>query len=143
MKQIYFEDVDLGTLIPEFTRKISLLDLVQYSASTWNFYLMHIEKDFAQKSGFRDANIHAPFFGAFFATMISKWIGDPGRLIKLEYRVNKMGFPGDTITGKGTVISKYCDSGKNLIECDIWVENQHETKVATGSVTLSLRSLKD
>jgi acyl dehydratase len=130
MKGLCFEDVEVGTHIPDLVKKVDLLQLIRYSAATWNFYLLHLEREFARRKGFRDVNIHAPFYGA----------GDPGRLKKLEYSVKVMGFPGDTLTGKGAVAKKYRDGDKNLVDCDIWVENQDGVKVSPGSATISLPS---
>lgn len=142
MEQLYFEDLEVGTQIPQLSNKIDLLQLIRYAAVTWNFYLLHLDKEYAQSKGFRDANIPAPYFGAFLATMINKWTGEPGRLKRLSYAVKVMGFPGDTLTGRGTVVRKYQEDGENLVECDIWVENQDGVKVASGSATISLPSRK-
>jgi len=140
MNQLFFEDVDVGTQIPILVNKISLLQLLRYSAATWNFYLLHLEKEYAQKKGFKDVNIPAPFYGAFLGTMVTNWIGDPGRLKKVGYTVKVMGFPGDTLRGRGSIIKKYQRAGENLLDCDIWVENQDAIKVAPGSATISLPS---
>ena len=140
MKRLFFEDVELGAHIPNVVKKVDLLQLIRYAAATWNLYLLHLEKGFALRKGFRDANIPAPFYGAFLATMMSEWAGDPGRLKKLNYSVKVMGFPGDTLTGKGTVVKKYRDGVENLVDCDIWVENQDGVKVSPGSATISLPS---
>ena len=138
MKQLYFEEVDVGTEIPSLRNRVDLLQLIRYSAAAWNFFLLHLEKEFAQKQGFKDANIHAPFYGAFLAKMMTQWIGDPGRLKKLGYRVTVMGFPGDTLVSKGKVIKKYQEGAENLVDCEIWVENQDGIKVAPASATVSL-----
>lgn len=142
MEQLFFEDVESGTRIPKLSNKIDLLQLIRYAAVAWNFYLLHLDKEYAQRKGFKDANIPAPYFGAFLATMINRWTGDPGRLNRLSYAVKVMGFPGDTLTGKGTVVRKYQESGENLVECDIWVENQDGVRMAPGSATITLPSRK-
>jgi acyl dehydratase len=142
MNQIFFEDVDVGTQIPVMSERVSLLQLMRYAAVTWNFYLLHLDKEYAQRKGFKDANIPAPYFGAFLATMINKWTGEPGGLKRLSYAVKVMGFPGDTLTGKGTVVKKYQEDGENLVECDIWVENQDGIRMALGSATMTLPSKK-
>ncbi len=140
MEQLYFEDLEVGTRIPQLSKKIDLLQLIRYAAVAWNFYLLHLDKEYAQRKGFRDANIPAPYFGAFLATMINKWTGEPGSLKSLSYAVKVMGFPGDTLTGRGTVVRRYQEDGENLVECDIWVENQDGVKVAPGSAVIALPS---
>ena len=138
MKQLFFKDVYVGMEIPCLAIDIDLKHLITYSAVTWNFYLLHLDKEFAQKKGFKDVNVHAPFYGAILATLVNKWTGDPGGLKKQIYTVRKMGFRGDTLTSKGKVIRKYQKSGENLVDCDVWVENQHGVKLTLGSATISL-----
>jgi acyl dehydratase len=140
MKQIFFEDVDIDTEIPISMHRVDLLQLVKYAAATWNLFLLHIDKEFAQKQGFRDANIPASLYGAFLTKMVVDWIGNTGLLKKLGYRVIVMGFPGDVLVCRGMVVKKHQRTGENLVDCDIWVENQDKVKVALGSATVSLLS---
>lgn len=140
MEHLFFEDVDVGTEIPRLVKKVNLLQLLRYSAATWNFFLLHLEKEHAQKKGFKDVNIHASLYGAFLAQMITNWIGDPGGLKKLGYKVTIMGFPGDTLICNGKVVKKCQRAGENLVDCYIWVENQDGVKVAAASATVSLPS---
>ena len=140
MRQIFFEDVDVNTEIPGSANKVTLLRLIMYAAATWNMYLLHTDKEFARRQGFKDANIPACLYGTFLSTMMTKWAGDPGRLKKLGYAVKVMGFPGDILTVSGTVVKKYREAGENLVDCDIWVENQDGVKVAPGSATIALPS---
>ncbi len=142
MEQLFFEEVEVGTEIPSVVSKVSLLNLMKYAAATWNFFLVHIDKEFAKKQGFKDVNIAAPYFGASLAKMITEWMGNRGRLKKLSYRITVMCFAGDTLICKGKVIKKYREAGYNLVDCDIWVENQDGAKVAPASATMSLPSKK-
>ena len=142
MTQVHFEDIAVGMEIPSWVNEIDLLKLIRYAAVSWNFYLLHLEKEFAQRKGFKDVNIPAPYYGSFLASMMTKWTGDPESLKRLSYTVKVMGFPGDTLVGKGTVIKKCQDDDKNLVECDIWVENQEGVKVAPGSAVIALASKK-
>ena len=136
--RLFFEDVHPDMSIPSLIQEVTLMQLIRYAGATWNFYLLHLDKDFAQKKGFKDVNIHAPFFGAFLATMMNRWTGDPGSLRRLSYAVKEMGFPGDTLKGMGKVTRKYADFGRYLVECEIWVENQERTMLVPGSATVSL-----
>lgn len=138
MEQLFFEEVEVGTEIPSVVRKVNLLNLMKYAAATWNFFLIHIDKEFANKQGFQDVNIAAPYFGASLTKMITDWMRNQGRLKKLSYRVIIMCFAGDTLICKGRVIKKYKEAGYNLVDCDIWVENQDGVKVAPATATVSL-----
>ena len=140
MKQLFFEDVNVSDEIPSLVNKVDQLRLIKYAAATWFLFLLHVDREFAQKQGFRDVVIPACLYGAFLAKMMTNWIGEQQRLRKLGYRVSVMGFRGDTLTCKGKVVKKYQEAGENLVDCDIWVENQDGLKVAPASATVSLPS---
>lgn len=139
-KQLYFEDIVEGAEIPPSENKVRLIEMLRYGAATWSFFLLHLEKAFAERQGFRDANIQGPMYGALCAKMLTNWIGVDGRLKKLGYNVRVMGFPGDTLICRGKVTRKYSDGGANLADCELWMENQHAEKVAGGSATVALPS---
>lgn len=136
----FFEDVEVGTVIPSLEHKIDLLELFRFSAATWNFYLLHLEKEFALKMGLEDVNIHGPLYGALIARMLTNWISDPKCLKKFSYKVTVMSFPDRIFVFKGKIIKKYEMREEKLVDCEIWVENQDRIIVASGSATLSLIS---
>jgi acyl dehydratase len=138
MEKVSFSKVSVGDEIPELVKKVTLLDLLQYAAATWNFFLIHINKEFAQKQGFKQANIAAPYFGACLTKLLSDWIRDPGQIKKLGYRVTRMSFVDDTLKFKGKVSKKYQEAGLNFVDCELWVENQEAVQVATATATVSL-----
>ena len=132
--------MEIGAEIPSSVNNVTFIDMLMYAGATWNYFLLHTSKEFAQQQGFTDANIAGPHYGAFLAKMMTNWIGDRGKLRRLAYQVRVMGFPGDTLICKGRVIKKYQEADDNLIDCDIWVENQHGETVAPASATVSLPS---
>lgn len=138
MEKVSFSKISVGDEIPELVKKVTLLDLLQYAAATWNFFLTHIDKEFAQKQGFKQVNIPAAYFGACLTKWVSDWIKDPGQIRKLGYRVNRMSFAGDTLKFKGKVSKKYQEAGQNCVDSELWVENQDGVQVATATATVSL-----
>ena len=140
MAQLFFEDVKVDSQIPSTRNQIELLHLLRYAAATWNLFRLHIDREFAQEQGFEEANIPASLYGAYLARMITDWIGDPGGLNRLGYRMTEMGFPGDTVICKGKVVRTYREAGRSLVDCDLWAENQEGTVVARASATVSLPS---
>lgn len=130
------ESVQIGQQIPPLEVKLDLIKLLRYSAATWNFYLLHLEKEFAQATGSPDVNVHAPFFGAVMATMLSGWTGAPAAIKKLKYSVNRMGFPGDTLTFKGEVCDTLTADSRDWKVCELEVLNQNGDLLAQGTATL-------
>lgn len=139
-KQLFFEDITEGMEIPSSQNKVALVDMIRYAAAKWSFFLLHLEKEFAQRQGFRDANIQGSLYGVLCANMLHRWIGIDGRLKKVGYNVRVMGFPGDTLICKGKIAKKYVEGSTNLADCELWVENQNGEKVANASATIALPS---
>ena len=48
--------------------------------------------------------------------------------------------PGTPVTAKGVVTKKYQDKSENLVDCDIWLENEKGEKTTPGSATVALPS---
>jgi len=51
-----------------------------------------------------------------------------------------MDSPGQPITAKGSVTRKYQEDGRNLVDCEIWLENTEGQKTTPGSATVELPS---
>lgn len=139
-KQLFLEDVDVGSQIPSLSKQVTLLTMAMYSAATWNFYRIHWDNEFSRDLGFRHANIHGPFYGNFMTQMLTRWIGEEGRVRKLAYSNRAMGFPDDTLTTRGKVTRKYVRDGENLVECEVWVENEEGENLAPGTAVVALPS---
>lgn len=77
---------------------------------------------------------------AWFARLMTDWIGDDGWLKKLRIRIHLPIFAGDTTTCRGKVIRKYIENNDNLIDCEIWGENQRGEITTNGSCTVILPS---
>lgn len=95
-------------------------------------------EEFAQRQGFKQANISTPYFGVYLTKLVSDWIRDPGQIKKLGYRVIRMSFVDDILKFKGKVSKKYQEAGQNFVDYDLWVENQEGVQVATATATVSL-----
>ena len=51
-----------------------------------------------------------------------------------------MDIPGTPVTIKGVVTKKYQESGDNLVDCEIWLQNEKGEKTTPGSATVALPS---
>lgn len=138
MEQLLFSNIIVGTEIFKSTKTISFLQIAQFGAATWNMFLLHLDKDFAQKQGFKDVNIAAPHYGALLSKMLVQATNNPSSLKTLKYKAKVMGFPDDTLTFSGIVTKKYQQKNINLIDCDLLIINQDDITLVVGSATLSL-----
>lgn len=129
IKDLRFEDVNAGDEIPSLVKRITLVLNVMYAGATWDFHRVHYDKEFTQSKGFPGPFVDGQMFGALLAQMITQWTGPDGVLKKLGLTYRVMALPGDVVTCKGKIKEKYTKDGENLIECDLWIENQKGEKV--------------
>jgi len=140
-KKLFFEDVNVGDEIPPILKEVTLVQNVMYSAATWDFHRHHYDKEFAESKGFPGPFVDGQMFGAFLAQMITQWVGVDGVLKKLGLTYKIMAVPGDVLSCKGKVTGKYTEEGENLVNCEMWIENQRdETIVAPAQALLALPS---
>ena len=133
-----FEDRREGQEIPPYRVTVSKAQMMMYAAATWNPNQLHWDSDFCKKRGFAEANIAGPMFGDYLAEMLVKWVGDPSRLKSLDYVNRNMAFPGDTLICRGKALGRPRQGNTELIDCQVWVENQKGEILVQGSGQVSL-----
>jgi hydroxyacyl-ACP dehydratase HTD2-like protein with hotdog domain len=136
--QVYFEDVEVGMAVPPLQKKPSNTLLFLYSAVTWNPQRIHYDKEYTLTEGYRDIIVHGPLRGAFLSQFMTQWIGDEGMLKKLSYSNRDIAYVNEPLTCKGTVTRKWVATGKGYVECEIWVENEHGSRLTPGQATVIL-----
>ena len=136
--QLYFEDVTVGMALPPLTKTPSNTLLFLYSAITWNPQRIHFDKDYTLGEGYRDIIVHGPLRGAFLSQLLTRWIGETGTLKKLSYANRDIAYVNEPLTCKGRVTRTWIDNSNGYVECDIWVENGHGTRLTPGQATVIL-----
>ncbi|MCH7484114.1 MAG: dehydratase [Chloroflexi bacterium] len=140
MAQVYFEDVSEGQEIPKLVQNCDSQRLVLWAAGSGDYYQIHYDKDFAAGNELDGVILHGALKNAFLGQLMTQWMGPEGVLKKLSCQYRGMDVPGQTITGKGTVIRKYQEQGQNLVDCQIWLENPKGEKTTPGAATVTLPS---
>jgi len=136
--RLFFEDVSVGMDVPPLVKKPTAVTLFMYGVSIWATHRIHYDKPHARSEGYKDIVVHGPLQAAWLAQMLSKWTGDPGFVKKFSYSHRTLAYPGDTLTCQGTVRAKRQQDGRNLVDCDLWIENQHGERPTIGQATLAL-----
>ena len=136
--QFNFEELGEGHDIPPFRVTLSKLQMMMYAAATWNPNQVHWDSDFCRKRGYADANIAGPMLADYLAEMLVQWIGDPSRLRTLEFLNRDLAFPDDTLICRGKVKGRRREGNTELIDCQVWVENQKGAVLVQGSALVSL-----
>ena len=137
-KQIYYEDVDVGTELPPLKKHVTLRQLVMWAGASEDIYELHYDRDFARSQGLRNPILHGRLKAAFLSQLVTDWIGAKGMLKKLTIRYLKMDYVDEDIICKGKVTKKYQHEGQNLVECDLWAENPAGESTTSGVAICTL-----
>jgi hydroxyacyl-ACP dehydratase HTD2-like protein with hotdog domain len=134
------EDVQEGMEIPALVKQPTQVALFRFSAVTWNAHRIHYDRDYAASEGYPDVLVQGHLHGAYLTQMLLDWIGPGGVLTRFQWSNRRPAFPGDTLTCRGRVTQVYRDGERNLVDCEIWEENQKGEICAPGAATVALPS---
>ena len=139
-KQLYYEDVEIGTELPSLVKDPTTQQLVKWAGASGDYYQIHYDKDFAQSTGLPGIIVHGRLKSSFLAQLLTDWIGDEGIIKKISVQHRGMDFPEEQITCRGNVTKKYAQGDEYIVECEIWTENPKGEKTAPGSAIVALPS---
>lgn len=114
------------------------MQLFMFSAITWNRHLIHYNTEYARHDGLEDVAVHRALLGNFLAQMITDWLGEHGKLCKIEWNVRASAKPGDTLLTFGTVTDKRTENKNQFLECELRIENSAGSLIAPGKATVHL-----
>lgn len=101
-----FDDIKEGEVY-EFTKKITCDDVLKYADLTGDFNPLHVDKEFGEKSQFKQNIVHGMFVASLFSRLIGMHCPGKNSLYFSQTLNFKLPiFYDDTITIKGTVVAK-------------------------------------
>jgi len=154
----YWEDVKVGDGIrPIVKGPLSLRDMICYYAGNGVAPEIYRAHELAYKGAYLDPPKHIDSSLAYEVGMpgaydighqrvgwmghlLTNWMGDAGFLKRLRLRISRPNIFGDTTWCRGKVVDKYLAGGENLVDCEIWAENQLGERTAFGQATVILPS---
>ena len=140
-KQLYWEDVQEGQEIPPFSQKVGYMELNRFAGANDELVPIHMDPDYAKDvAKLPDVIIMGNLKLAYIANAITDWAGDEGWITKVSVEYRKMDTVNTTITAKGKVTKKFQQDGKNLVELEVWVENEQGEVTTPASAVLALPS---
>ncbi len=138
--QLCFEDIEVGATIPPLIKKITTRQLVKWAGASQDFVEIHYDKDVALARKLPGVIVHGRLKAAFLGQMLTDWIGEYGDLVKFSCQYKGMDEPGYTLTCTGRITSKRTEGGQNLVDCEVWIENDKGKITTTGTATVRLPS---
>ena len=138
--KVYFEDVKVGDELPPLVKPaIHQIQLTRYAGASGDFNPIHQDHEFAKAAGMGDVFAHGMLSMGFVAQAVTDWAG-AGSVRKIGVRFAALVRLKDVVTCRGRVLSTSTKDGVNLVDLEIWAENQRAEKIVTGRATVSLPS---
>jgi acyl dehydratase len=137
---VYYEDIEVGGELPALVKFPTTMQLVKYAGASGDYHQIHYDKDFAVATGLPGVIVHGWLVLAFLGQMVTDWLGEGGRLVKLNGTYRGINRVAEEIFCYGKVTGKYEEGGRYYARLEIWAENAPGEKTVTGSAVVSLPS---
>jgi acyl dehydratase len=100
---VRYDDVEVGTELPEQTFPLERLTLVRYAGASGDFNPIHWNERFATKVGLPDVIAHGMLTMAEAVRVVTDWTGDPGTVVEYGVRFTRPVVVPDEGGGRLTV----------------------------------------
>lgn len=113
------DEVEVGQLLPELKKPVSLVGMVAYAAATWDLHRYHYDLGFAKSRGMPAPIADGQMFGAYLAQLVLDWAGPNAFLRNLRFRLQSLVHPGDELTCWGRIAQVEREAGTVTVELGI------------------------
>jgi len=119
-----WDDVEVGTRLPELRKEATTRTLVQFAGASEDFHEIHYDREQAERLGLPDVILQGYLKKSYLAECVTNWIGSPQRLRRLsaEYRgvdaPSRQGRP-QSFTVRGRVTRLWQEGGEKLAEISL------------------------
>jgi len=136
--KVYYEDVKVGDELPPLVKcPIQQIQLTRYAGASGDFNPIHQDDEFARAAGMGGVFAHGMLSMGFVGQLVTDWAG-AGQVRKLGVRFGGLVRLKDTITCRGRVLARSSKDDVNLVDLEVWAENEKGDKVVTGKATVAL-----
>jgi len=136
--RVYFDDVKVGDELPPLVKgPIQQIQLTRYAGASGDFNPIHQDDEFAKAAGMGGVFAHGMLSMGFVGQVVTDWAG-AGQVRKLGVRFAGLVRLKDTVTCRGRVLARSSKDDVNLVDLEVWAENQKGDKVVTGKATVAL-----
>ena len=128
-------NVAIGDALPEQLHAPDNVQLMLYNAALWNGHRIHFDEPYAKEvEGYPGLVIAGPLLGDWMNQVVELWLGESGRLTKIEYSNRVASYIGETLTAGGnvTVVKG------NTITIEVYIKNEDGDVIAPGVATAEI-----
>jgi len=133
------DEIVEGQEVPPFARAANFHTFNRYAAVNDEFVDIHMDDEAGRAAGYSGAFGMGNLTFAWMHCMLRDWLGDAGRIVRVECQFRGPALRGDTVTCKATVTRTYVEGGIKLADLDVWSENQHGEKTTPATATVAFQ----
>lgn len=131
---VYFEDVNVGDNMPEWSRQTDFMHWNRYAAVNDEFIPIHMDDEAGRKAlneqgAFGMGNLRY----AYIVNALQTWIGDEAQIREIGCEFRAINQKNDVLTVVGAVTEKRVADGEHQLVLDIDVVNQDGKKTCPGT----------
>jgi acyl dehydratase len=141
--QVHFEDVEEGSDLTPLDKLQTQKRFIRWAQASNDLSDIHYDYQLMRDRGMPDVVGQGALSAAYIVNMLSDWYAPDGFMKSFGVQYRHYSLPGDVLTTRGVVTSKYEEYGDNLVEVDVWAENQDGRRVTVGHAVVSLPSRKN
>ena len=128
-------NVAIGDALPEQLHTPDNVQLMLYNAALWNGHRIHFDEPYAKEvEGYPGLVIAGPLLGDWLNQVVELWLGESGRLTKIEYSNRVASYIGETLTAGGNVTAVE----GNTITIEVYIKNEDGDVIAPGVATAEI-----
>lgn len=136
---VYFEDVNVGDQLPQWSRQTDFMHWNRYAAVNDEFIPIHMDDEAGRKAlneqgAFGMGNLRY----AYIVNALQDWIGDEAQIREIGCEFRAINQKNDILTVVGTVTDKKVVDGEHQVVLDIDVVNQNGQKTCPGHAIVAV-----
>jgi acyl dehydratase len=132
------ERVSTGLELPAFRRTTDLENWNRFAAVNDEFSLTHMDDRGGQRAGFPTAIGMGYLQWSYLHNVLRAWLGDRGRIVRAGCQFRAPNLRGQVITARAIVTRITEESEGDLVELEMWVENEDSVRLCRGSAAVVL-----
>ena len=130
--------VTIGTTLSERTHKPSTVSLFLYNAAIWNAHRIHFDETYTtQVEQHPGIVVDGPLQGDWLSQVAVEWLGNDGRLLRLEYSNRRAAYLGETLRAGGKVVK--VNESDQTATLELYLKNANDEIIAPGRAIVQLR----
>ena len=113
------------------------VQLLRFSAATWNPHRIHYDQAYAAEEGYAGVLVQSHLHASFLAETVMRWAPPAAVIRRFSWSNRAVAVPGDTLTCSGRVEHVEPATDRCLATCALTEHNQDGVLGADGAVVLA------